>query len=155
MSPGRPCYEPDLACRLTGGEEIRRVGSVEGCQEKCVEEKTCQFFTFYRDLAGSSLAGECHLSSSCHQLVPLTGALTGSRHPDCTCSLEVEARDGDLLLAIPGLSEVECIRQCRGAPDCTHYLYLQSIAYCKLLHNPQTFTPSLGSEMVTGGILVQ
>ena len=96
------------------------------------------------------LAGECHLFHSCDSLVPVTGAVTATPHSDCVCSLPVVPSDGELLLSLPPDTELQCVQHCRAVSACTHYLYHQSIAYCKLLDSPDTFSPAPTHEITTG-----
>ena len=123
----------------------------ERCAELCREDPDCKYFTYYTDQAQvSTLARECHLLSSCHTLLPVPGALTGSQQSDCVCSLPVLPSGGQILQSLPADSEVECLLLCRYSSLCSHYFYHQTIALCKLLANPDTFSPSPSKEVRTG-----
>ena len=157
MEP-RACFAPDFACKLSpeivsSGEIVGDVSDVGHCAQLCNNRSSCEFYTFYSGEAAVVVggeAGECHLLSSCPHLVEVEGAVTASQRSDCTCSLEVVPGDGHLLASLSAPSEVECLLECRAERGCTHYLYHQSLAYCKLLESPTTFLPSSSPDLRTG-----
>ena len=147
-----PCYTADTACQLDNNNflgSLDNIPHIAECRQVCQDTDLCQYFTYYADQLVPSYYQKCYLFSDCSTSIEFPMAYTGLTGP-CTCSLEVEALDGEMVREVFAETEIECKDACLQEVGCETYTYLDSGKDCKLLAGVSSYNKSSIPGLYTG-----
>ena len=147
-----PCYTADTACQLDSNNFLGSLDTIPGiaeCRQICQDTELCQYFTYYADQQVPSYYQKCYLFSDCTTSIEFPMAYTGLTGP-CTCSMEVEPLDREMVREVFAETEIECKDACLQEVGCETYTYLASAKDCKLLGGVSSYDKSSIPGLHTG-----
>jgi len=139
-----PCFTQDRACQLDSSNflgSFESIAAIAECKQICEDTSGCRYFTYYDDESVPSYYQKCYIFSGCNTSIEFHKAYTGVTGP-CTCSLEVEPLDGEMIKELYAETEIECKDTCLQDIGCDVYTFLESARDCKLLKDVASYDES-------------
>ena len=148
----KPCFTEDKACQLDSSNllgSFANTASISECKVICEDTSACEYFTYYDDESVPSYYQKCYLFSGCDTMIEFPKAYTGVNGP-CTCSLDVEPQDGEMIKELYAETEMDCKDACLQEIGCDFYTFLESALDCKLLKGVLSYDTSSIEGFHTG-----
>ena len=126
------CYNVDYACKFEDNnlliDPFTNIESVAVCEELCKRDN-CSYYTYFSNETETLFSLQCHLFDFCETQVHIPGAITGTmvNNRDCLCSMDLVAKDGEVLKSFPAVNEHLCSLECSNEMECSHYMYQEDL----------------------------
>ena len=129
------CFMENKSCKLDSYsliEVFTDIPQISDCKEICEDTSECQYFTYHDDEMIATHYQKCYLFRLCDTKTDFPKAYTGFTGL-CTCSLDVEPKDGHLVKELYAETEIECQLACQENTECGMYTFYEPDADCELL----------------------
>ena len=138
------CFTENKSCKLDSYnliEVFTDIPQISECKEICEDTSECQYFTYHDDEMIATHYQKCYLFRLCDTKTDFPKAYTGFTGL-CTCSLEVEPKDGHLVKELYAETEIECQLACQENTACEMYTFYKPDHDCELLQGVSSFGKS-------------